>query len=51
MAPNTKTNPIAAEDAAPSPPIAGPKRSPPICAAPYRPNASPRRSAGVASVM
>jgi hypothetical protein len=51
IAPNTKTNPIPPNHADPSPPIAGPKTSPPIWAAPYSPKASPRRSGGVASVM
>ncbi len=37
-------------NSAPTAPIAGPSSSPPICAAPYSPNASPRRSGGVASV-
>ncbi len=35
--------------AASTPPIAGPSMKPPVCAAPYRPNASPWRSGGLAS--
>jgi hypothetical protein len=44
-------NPTPPKSAAPAPPIAGPKTSPPIWAAEYSPNASPRRSAGVSSVI
>ena len=46
----TNTNAMPPNQWAPKPPIAGPSSSPPICTAPYRPNASPRRSGGVASV-
>ena len=48
---NTKTNPTPPKIDAPSPPIAGPNSRPPICAAEYSPNASPRRSGGVRSVI
>ena len=51
IAPNTKMNATPPKNAEPRPPIAGPRSNPPIWAAPYIPNASPRRSAGVASVM
>ena len=47
---NTKTNAMPPNWAAPNAPIVGPSSRPPICAAPYSPNASPRRSGGVASV-
>ena len=47
---NTKTNAMPPNAPAPNAPIAGPISRPPICAAAYRPKASPRRSGGVASV-
>ena len=44
MALNTKTNAMPPNAPAPNAPIDGPSSRPPICAAPYSPNASPRRS-------
>ena len=46
----TKTKPMPPNRSAPNAPIAGPSSRPPIWAAPYSPNASPRRPGGVASV-
>ena len=47
---STRTKTYPPTSAVPSPPIAGPTRIPPICAALYRPKTSPRRPAGAASV-
>ncbi len=46
----TNTNAMPPNRSAPKAPIAGPSSRPPIWTAPYSPNASPRRSGGVASV-